>query len=167
MALLILAHVDANHRALVVEQELGEGARRLGLTDARRSEEQERTDRTAGVAEARARAAHGVRDGSEGRVLPDHAPAEVLLHPEELLHLALEHFRDGDARPFRDDRGDVFVRHLFTQVRTLFLNASELGAQRFDGSLGLRELAVVDFRSAPEVTLAARLFFLHAKLFEL
>ena len=41
MALLVLAHVDADQRLLVVEQELGERAGRLGLADAGRAEEEE------------------------------------------------------------------------------------------------------------------------------
>ena len=40
----VLAHVDPDHRVLVVEQELGEGPGELGLADAGRSEEQERAD---------------------------------------------------------------------------------------------------------------------------
>ena len=41
----VLTHVDANHRPLVVEQEVGEGAREFGLADARRTQEQEGSDR--------------------------------------------------------------------------------------------------------------------------
>ena len=41
----VLGHVDAHHRVLVVEQEFGERARRLRLSDAGRSEEDERADR--------------------------------------------------------------------------------------------------------------------------
>ena len=43
--LLVLAHVDAHHRVLVVEHELGERARELRLADAGRAEEDERPDR--------------------------------------------------------------------------------------------------------------------------
>ena len=41
----VLRHVDAHHRPLVVEQELGERACELGLADSRRTEEEERADR--------------------------------------------------------------------------------------------------------------------------
>ena len=41
----VLAHVDADHRPLVVEQEVRERPRELGLADAGRAEEQERADR--------------------------------------------------------------------------------------------------------------------------
>ena len=37
----VLAHVDPHHRALIVEEELSQGLRQLGLADARRAEEQE------------------------------------------------------------------------------------------------------------------------------
>ena len=59
----VLGHVDAHHRLLVVEQELGERARRLRLPDAGRAEEDERADRPIRILQAGARAAHGVRDG--------------------------------------------------------------------------------------------------------
>ena len=53
MLLLVLAHVDADHRPLVVEEELGERPGELGLADAGRAEEEERADRP--VAGRRAR----------------------------------------------------------------------------------------------------------------
>ena len=54
--LLVLRHVDADHRLLVVEQELGERARELGLADAGRAEEQEAAERTIRILQAGARA---------------------------------------------------------------------------------------------------------------
>src|SRR3712207_8014183 len=41
----VLRHVDAHHRVLVAEEELGERARQLGLPDAGRAEEDERAGR--------------------------------------------------------------------------------------------------------------------------
>ena len=49
-----LAHVEAQHRALVVEEELGERARELGLAYAGRAEEEEAADRAVLVTEPRA-----------------------------------------------------------------------------------------------------------------
>ena len=88
--LLVLGHVDPDHRPLVVEHELGERAGELGLADAGRAEEDERADRPVGVLQARAGAAERVRDGLDGGVLPDHAPVQPLLHVDQLLGLALE-----------------------------------------------------------------------------
>ena len=58
--LAVLAHVDADHRPLVVEQEVRERLGQLGLADAGRAEEQERAGRPVGVADAGPRAAYGV-----------------------------------------------------------------------------------------------------------
>ena len=52
MALLELAHVEADHEVLAAEERLGQRARELGLADAGRTEEQEAADRLARVAEA-------------------------------------------------------------------------------------------------------------------
>jgi hypothetical protein len=50
----VLGHVDADHGVLVVEQEFGEGTRRLGLADAGGAEEDERTDGPIGILKPRA-----------------------------------------------------------------------------------------------------------------
>src|SRR5207245_4990016 len=59
----VLRHVDLDHRVLVTEQELGEGARQLGLADARGPEEDERAGRALRVLDAGARAPDRLRDG--------------------------------------------------------------------------------------------------------
>ena len=67
----VLAHVDADHRPLVVEQEVGQRAGQLGLADAGRAEEQERADRAVRVGQAGPAAADGVGHGVDGLVLAD------------------------------------------------------------------------------------------------
>ena len=62
----VLAHVDAHHRALVVEQERGQCLGQLGLADTGRAEEQERSGGTVRVADAGAGPAHGVRHRLHG-----------------------------------------------------------------------------------------------------
>src|ERR1017187_313025 len=52
MLLHILRHIDAHHGVLVVEQKFRQRPRQLGLTDARRPEENERTNRAVGIAES-------------------------------------------------------------------------------------------------------------------
>ena len=103
----VLGHVDADHRVLRVEHELGERACELGLADAGRPEEQERADRAVGVLQAGARAAQRGGDGLDRLVLADDAFVQALLHVDQLLGLALEQAADGDAGPARDDLGDV------------------------------------------------------------
>jgi hypothetical protein len=75
----VLRHVDAHHRVLVIEQELGEGSRRLRLPHARRAEEDERANGAIRILESSARAAHGIRHSMNGLGLPDHALAQVRL----------------------------------------------------------------------------------------
>ena len=111
----VLAHVDADHRLLGVEQELRQRPGQLGLADAGGPEEQERADRAVGVLQAGARAAQRVGHGLHRLVLADHALVQALLHVHELLHLALQQPRDGDAGPLGHDLGDVLVVDLLLQ----------------------------------------------------
>ena len=60
--LLVLRHVDADHRVLVVEQELRERARELRLADAGRPEEDEAAERPVRILQPGARAANRVGD---------------------------------------------------------------------------------------------------------
>ncbi len=48
-------------------------------------------------------------------ILADNALAQAVFHLDELLDLALQHARDGNARPLADDLGDVFLVDLFFQ----------------------------------------------------
>ena len=90
MLLHVLAHVEAHHRPLVVEQELRQRTRQLGLPDARRTEEHERPDGPVRVGQARPAATDGVRHRGHGFVLTDDAFVQHLLHPHQLLDLALQ-----------------------------------------------------------------------------
>ena len=56
----VLAHVEPHHGLLVVEEELGQRPRQLGLADAGRAEEHERADRPLRVLEPGAGAADGL-----------------------------------------------------------------------------------------------------------
>ena len=121
----VLAHVDADHRVLVVEQELGERPGELGLADAGRAEEQERADRAARVLEPGPRAADGVGHGLDGLVLADDALVQALLHLDELGGLALEQAADRDAGPGPDDLGDVVGADLLLEQRARALERGE------------------------------------------
>ncbi len=143
----VLRHVDADHRVLRVEHELGQRARQLGLADAGRAEEQEVADRAVGVAEPGARAAQGVGDRLDGLVLADDALVQALLHVDELLDLALEQAADRDAGPAGDDLGDV------VGVDLLLEEARRAAARR---CLGLGELALRARGSRRSAAAAAR-----------
>ena len=113
----VLAHVDADDRALVVEQEVRERLGQLGLADAGRAQEQERPGGAVGVGDARAGAAHGVGDGGDGGPLADQPAADHLLHAQQLGGLALEQPAGRDARPGLDDVGDLLGADLVAHHR--------------------------------------------------
>src|SRR3954454_964072 len=105
----VLGHVDAHHRFLVAEEELGERARELGLAHAGRAKEDERAGRALRILEARARAADRLRDDLDGRVLADDALVELLLHAHELLRLGLGELEHRDAGPHGHNVGDLLL----------------------------------------------------------
>src|SRR4030095_7663638 len=128
----------------------------LGLADAGRAQEDERADRPVRVLETGTRAAHCGRHRGERVVLADHAHAQLVLHVEQLRLLALEHLRDRDAGPLRDDLGDLLGGDLFAEQRALALDLGELLALGGDLLLDLDELAVADLGVALELRLALR-----------
>ncbi len=85
----VLAHVDADHGVLVVEEKLGQRFAQLRFTHARRSEEDEGTDGAVLILQPGARAAHRVADCRNGPALPDHPGAEPVFHADEFLAFAL------------------------------------------------------------------------------
>ena len=146
MALLILRHVETNHRALVVEHEFRQRACELRLADSGRAEEDERADRTVRILEPGARAAQRVGNRLDRFLLPDHALVEALFHVDQLLGLAFEQLGDRNARPACDDGCDVVLVDLFVHHRV----AGEAVAVG-ELLLELRQLAVADLRDALEV----------------
>ena len=143
--LLVLAHVDADHGPLVVEQEVGQGAGQLGLAHAGGAEEQERADGAVGVGEARPAAADGVGHRRHRLVLADDPLVEDLLHADELGHLALHQAGHGDARPPADDLGHVLRVDLLLEhaLRSDWSSASSVGG-RLEGRLQLGDAAVAE-----------------------
>ena len=66
----------------------------------------------------------------DGLVLADHALVQPLLHVEQLLALALEHPCDRDARPLRDDLGDLLGVDFLRQQRALLRDLDALAELR-------------------------------------
>ncbi len=136
----VLAHVDAHHRPLVVEQELGERPRELGLADAGRAEEDERADRPRSGRRAR-------RASGEPRSRPPRAPRPArrrarasrssmrrsfCISPSSIL-------RDRNAGPLRDDLGDVLLGDLFLQHAVVLLDLRESRASLLESASRARE----------------------------
>src|SRR6185503_13125402 len=165
--LLVLRHVDADHRLLVVEEELGEGARQLGLADAGGAEEDEAAERTVGILQPRARAPDRVGDGRDRFFLADDALVQPLFHLDQLLDLPLHQAADGDAGPAADDFGDVFLVDLLLQHPLSLLQIGQLGLLFLDLALQLRHAAVLQLGGLRVVARLLRALHLHAHLLEL
>ena len=102
---------------LVVEQELGQRARQLGLAHAGRPQEQERAQRPVGILQPGPRAPHRVGHRTHRLILADHALLQPLLHLDQLLDLALQQLGDRHAAPFRDHLGDILLVDLLLEQR--------------------------------------------------
>src|SRR5579864_3171614 len=134
----VLRHVDLDERVLVAEEELGERARELGLADAGRAEEDERAGRPLRILDAGASAADRLGDGDDRLLLADDALVQLLLHADEPLRLRLGELEDRDARPHRDDVGDLLLAHL-----GLLLEVLGAAPLLLELALLLRELALL------------------------
>ncbi len=113
------------------------------------------------------RAPHGVGDGRDRFVLPDHAVVEPRLHPEQLLDFALHQAVDGDVRPAADDVGDVFFVDFLLQHPVPLLERGEPRLFGLDLLLERRKPAVLQLRGFRVVAGALRAVDFDAHLLEL
>mmetsp|Transcript_18459 Transcript_18459/g.58104 ORF Transcript_18459/g.58104 Transcript_18459/m.58104 type:complete len:705 (-) Transcript_18459:244-2358(-) len=161
----VLGHVDADEAGLLLVEELvGDGARRLGLARAGRADEEEGAERGVGPGEAGAGAHDRAGDGVDGGVLADDARLEPVCEVEEADAFGLGEAARGDAGPSRDDLGDVVWRDRLADERRGVVDVHRLrpvallerGLERPQPVLGLDDGAVLEIRRALEVPLAPR-----------
>ena len=110
-------------------------------------------------------AAHRVGYGRDGVVLADDALPEPILHPDELLDLALDEPADRDVRPLADDGGDVLFVHLFLEHARACSRGGLAAPPQLLLELG--EPSVLQLRRARVVPLALRPLDLVPQRFEL
>src|SRR5213076_2611744 len=106
--------------------------------DAGRAEEDEAAGRPLRILDARAGAADRLRDGDDGLFLADDALVELLLHADEPRGLGLGELEDRDARPHRDNVGELLLADL--RLLLLVLGAPPL---LLELALLLREFALL------------------------
>ena len=169
----VLAHVDAGQRALVVEQPGGQRLGQLRLAHAGGAQEDEGPERLFRVGQSALVAADGVGDRRDRVVLADHPVAEDALQLQQPPALALQHLGDRDARPLRDDGGDVLLGHLLPQqargaagLRVLVVRR-QLRRLLVEAALQGRHRPVADLGRRRQVAAAHALFLLHAHPLEL
>ena len=150
--LLILRHVHAHHGALIVEQELGECARQLGLADAGRAQEQERAERAARILKPGPRAAHRVGHQPHRLVLSDDAVVQALLHVDQLLDLSLHETRDRNPGPLGHHLGDVLLVDFLLEHALVELDLGEPRVLLLQLSLELEQMSVPQLGDARQIT---------------
>ncbi len=163
---LILAHVDASHHRVVVEQELGQRFGQLGFADARRAEEDERADGFARVVEPRPRTPHGIRNGGDGLLLTDDPFVEFFLHVKQFFAFGGQHPRHGNPRPARNHLGDVLCIDFFLNHRIACRCQFVFLLQGPDLLFGLLDAAVADFGHLAVIALPFGLLRLDFQLFD-
>ena len=150
MLLHVFGHIDADHGLVVVEQEAGQRAGKLGLADAGRPQEHERADGPVRVLEPGTGTPHGCRNRVHRLGLADDALGQLVFHPEQFVLLALQHLLDRNAGPARDDARDVvwgygLLHHAAPRVGRVFHGLKPLFEVGYDaiGQLaGAREVAL-------------------------
>jgi hypothetical protein len=152
----VLRHVDAHHVGLVVEQELGQRPRQLGLAHAGGPEKNERADGPVGILQARARPANRIGDGLHRRVLADDPLVQALFHVAQAGLLAFQHFLDGNAGPLGHHGRDVFLGHFLAQERAPGLVRLQLLVLRRELLFQLGQAAETQLGGAIEVALPLR-----------
>src|SRR5437899_750955 len=153
MLLHVLRHVDADHRAFVVEKKFGESAGQFGFSDARWTQKDERANRPFGIAQSSAGTANCVGNAFQRRILAHDSLAQALFHRDQLFHLAFEHLGNWNSRPLGDDARDIFFVDFFFEHALLAL-ALDLLAELGEFLLGLRTEPVTDLRDALIVSFA-------------
>ncbi len=78
-------------------------------------------------------------------VLADDALGQVGLHFDQSFHVAFEHLRDRDARPFRDHFGHILLVDLFLEHLLCLLDLRQFPAQSFQLLPRLDQFSVADF----------------------
>ena len=156
--LLVLGHVDPDHRLLVVEEKLGQRPGELRLADAGWPEEQEAAERPMRVLQAGSRAANGIRHGVDRFVLPDDPVVQAILHMNELLDFALHQPTHGDVGPLAHHVSDVLLVDLFLEHPLALLEIGQLRFDRLDPLLELGHRSVLQLRRFGVVAAALRAF---------
>src|SRR5207237_4502888 len=78
----VFAHVDANHRILVVEQKLRQRTRQFSFSDTGGPEKNKRADRAIRILQSSAGATNSVRDRLDRGVLSDNALMQMFFEPQ-------------------------------------------------------------------------------------
>src|ERR1700722_11445786 len=103
MLLHELRHIEADQRLLRSEEELRQSTSHLRLANTRRSEEEERPDRTMRRFQASTRAPNRAGKRRDGLVLRNDALVQLFFHSQQLLRLFFLDRGNRNAGPAAND----------------------------------------------------------------
>ncbi len=124
MLLHELGHVDADHRAVVVEKIGRQRLGQFGLAHTRRAKEQEAAKRPVFIRQPGARPPDRAGNGFHRRPLANDTLPKLLFHLQKLFLLAFQHLGGRDPGPTLDHLGDLLGAHGFGNQRLAFATLS-------------------------------------------
>ena len=149
----VFRHIDADDVAFVIEEGFGQCLGQFRLADAGRAEEDEGTNRTVRVLDARTGADDGVAHDLDSLVLADDTFMQCFVEVEEFFPFACEHLRYRNTCPAADDAGNVFFADFFFEELRILMGIHELFLF-FHLFLQFRQFAVLQFRSFGQIVVA-------------
>jgi len=116
MLLAILAHIQADQSFGITKHELCQRFCQLGFPHTGRTDENKRTNRSAGILQTSTRPSDGIRNGMNGFLLPNDVLVEAFLHVEQFFRFRFHHLADRYARPLGNHLGNIIDIHHFVQL---------------------------------------------------
>src|SRR3990172_5344576 len=153
-----LRHVCADHRLLIIKQELCERLCEFSLSNTGWSHEYERAKRPIRVLDTGPRPAHCICYSRNGLILSDDTASQVFFYTQEFLNLALKNLCHRYACPLRHDLGYIFLVYFFFQEFYSVLRFSQAFVFLFKLFLQTRQPAVSQFRRLFKVAAPLSLF---------
>jgi hypothetical protein len=166
VAFLVLAHVDARHGVLVVEEDLAQRFRQFGLAHAGGAQEDERADGPLLIAHASTVAAHGIGHGAHGFVLTDHALVQFVLQLQSLVRSASS-MRVTGTPVQRLTTAAISSTSTSSLIILLLACIRQFGLGGREFVLGLLHAAVADLGHLAEVAFAFGLCSIELQLLDL
>ena len=108
----VFGHIDADQRILLPEQYFGKSFRKFCLTYTRRSQKQERADRTFRVLQAHTASSDSLGDCRYRFILADDTLMQFLFQMKQAFSFRLRYFKHRNAGPGRNHAGDILLRNL-------------------------------------------------------
>ncbi len=142
MTLLVFAHVEPHHVLFGIEEYTCQSSRQLGLSNSRGTEEDERSDRSAGIFDAGACSHHSVGDQLNSFVLTDDPFVQDLIQMKELFAFLFEQAIYGNTSPSRDDVRNLIFAQYFVEQGMISSLGGELFLLRLEPTLQLRDGSV-------------------------